>query len=215
MRWLEKELAKADSDRYFIIIMHCFPGLFYFKGEIEAFWRDEYVSAFTEVLGNYHSKILLLLGAHTHFGDLHSPVRPFSPNHGPLLLISPSVSPIFENNPGYSILDLELSSSSSKPKITSLTWRFLDLSSSQTGDFFSVDPVRQLGVDLNDYRETLNGHMSERLLEDTEYFNRYQRMAGGYSQRLRHLPGEQLDLRRKTVCSRAHLEWEAYQRCYD
>ena len=69
MSWLEVELEKAESDRCFIIIMHCFPGLFYFNGEIKASLRDEYVSAFTEVLGTSHSKIVLLLGAHIHFGN--------------------------------------------------------------------------------------------------------------------------------------------------
>ena len=62
---------------------------------------------------NYHpeltqSKIVMILGAHIHQADIRAPIsNKYSDLNIPLIL-TPSVSPYFDNNPGYTVLDLEL-----------------------------------------------------------------------------------------------------------
>lgn len=87
--------------------MHIPPALFFFK-EVEDFWIAEYKETLLELLNKYQSKIVMILGAHIHQADIRAPIsNKYSDLNIPLIL-TPSVSPYFDNNPGYTVLDLEL-----------------------------------------------------------------------------------------------------------
>ena len=87
--------------------MHCFPGLFTVNGQVETFWNPDYIHRFS-TLTAHTPQPLLLLGAHVHFADIRAPRFSNGGDGGSdaLLVISPAVSPIFGNNPGYSVVEL-------------------------------------------------------------------------------------------------------------
>jgi hypothetical protein len=71
-----------------------------------------------------------------------------------VFLMSPSVSPIFRNNPGYSVIDLTCLDS--QPKVIDYHWRFLEFSGfikdTSHVSISTVQPMVDFGVDINDYK---------------------------------------------------------------
>lgn len=71
-----------------------------------------------------------------------------------------STSPIYRNNPAYSVMDLTQAPSL---QISSLVWRVLDfpsyLSTSQA-TFSTIEPGPRFGIDLNSYRSVRRFHLS-------------------------------------------------------
>jgi hypothetical protein len=51
---------------------------------------------------------LFFLGAHIHTADLRSPLSPKFPDVNYTIFLAPSVSPFHQNNPGYTVLDLDI-----------------------------------------------------------------------------------------------------------
>lgn len=89
--------------------------LFYFRS-VDNFWKDTYKLRFLDIVNTYSSKIVMILAAHIHQADIRAPVSASYPDLSLSMLLTPSVSPIFMNNPGYTVLDLDLEvSGSSKP----------------------------------------------------------------------------------------------------
>ena len=63
---------------------------------------------FADILHRHSEKIMLLMGGHIHLSDFRAPqIYPGVLDKRVLLLVTPSISPIFNNNPAYSILDIE------------------------------------------------------------------------------------------------------------
>ena len=61
---------------------------------------------------------MLILGAHVHLGEIRAPLSSLNPELLNLtLMMTPGLSPIFGNNPGYTILDID------EDEIKA-TWRF-------------------------------------------------------------------------------------------
>jgi hypothetical protein len=122
LAWLKSQLANATEEKRFIIQMHIFPGLFYLT-EIQTFWYDNFLEEFLSTVHEYQQKIIFITGAHIHFADLRAPLYSKYPDMNVTMIISPSVSPIFSNNPGYSIVDF--GSAAAPTLITRFTWNFL------------------------------------------------------------------------------------------
>lgn len=85
------------------------------------------------------------MGAHIHCSDFRSPLSSTYPNINVVEYINPAVSPIYANNPAYSILDV-----SAENGVDDLTWRFMQLyeyiffkwikfENTKPADLFSVD----------------------------------------------------------------------------
>lgn len=49
LKWLEKQL-KSQVNRKFILQMHIFPGLNYYKNSQQVFWKDNFTEAFEKIL---------------------------------------------------------------------------------------------------------------------------------------------------------------------
>lgn len=106
LAWLNTQLSSAPAGSKFILMMHIFPGLFYLD-KIEYFWTESSLTEFNNIIARNSDKILFITGAHIHFADIRAPVMGGGgADPKAIYLITPSVSPIFKNNPGYSILDL-------------------------------------------------------------------------------------------------------------
>lgn len=70
----------------------------------------------------YQDKIVMMFGSHIHQGEIKAPLSASYPDLNISMALSPSVSPIFGNNPGYSIIDFNQNFTS-----TLVNWRFLQL----------------------------------------------------------------------------------------
>lgn len=102
-RWFEQQLNDT-SDIRFILQMHVPPGQWYINKE-ETFWREELLDRFLHICTKYQDKIVVLLGAHVHAADIRAP---YSEKNKDLfnftIMMTPGLSPVFGNNPGYTIL---------------------------------------------------------------------------------------------------------------
>ncbi len=88
--------------------MHVFPGLFYGVKDIEVFWQDDLLQRFNGILVKYSYKIMIQLGAHVHFGEIRAPKLNDKKEDDmkSVLIVCPSMSPIYRNDPGYTVLDI-------------------------------------------------------------------------------------------------------------
>jgi hypothetical protein len=111
LAWLESELSGASPGRRFLISMHIPPMLFYYQA-LDDFWKETFKTEFLRIISAYQSKIIMVLGAHIHQADIRAPYSATYPDLSLPMFLTPSVSPIFLNNPGYSILDLNLQANS-------------------------------------------------------------------------------------------------------
>jgi len=149
--WIEETLKNADKNRKFIINMHVFPGM-YNPGEKQQFWIDEFNNRFDNIMKKYGDKVLLLNGAHTHIADVRASWtedeetgdrKPYYAN-----FVSPSFSPFYLNNPGFTIFDID----DEENKIDDITTHFLQLDKtySDTGDhiieYHSVNFQEEFGI---------------------------------------------------------------------
>lgn len=112
LEWLAQQFAAAKKNKTKIILtMHIPIGIDVYKTvknpfhPIIAFWRVSYAKQFLKLLDHYSEQIIALFGAHIHkdgFMLIH-------PSKGKSLvnIITPSISPIYENNPGYQLVTLD------------------------------------------------------------------------------------------------------------
>ena len=97
MIWLKENLSKLDKN--IIIAMHIPPGVAMLK-EGTPMWLEFYTKKFVEIIKLYRYKILAVFSGHLHSTG-------FQLIDDLPLIVNPSVSPIFENNPGFRYFDLE------------------------------------------------------------------------------------------------------------
>jgi len=93
LEWLRSQLQANRAKS--IIIMHISPGVsIYGKGDPD--WDNDYVTKFLSIVTAFQSKISYIFAGHYHFGF-------FQIVQGTQLsiIIHPSVSPFFGNNPGF------------------------------------------------------------------------------------------------------------------
>ena len=104
LKWLEEELVSANGKHRFILMMHILPGMSWF-GYREDFWQENFTDKFLSILSEHRDNISFLIGGHMHFAELR--VQQWPKMLGLLSIQSPSVSPVYYNQPGYSVLDID------------------------------------------------------------------------------------------------------------
>ena len=111
MNWLEVQLATAQaSDNKVILVMHVPPGVDTFytsqggegKPPVE-FWREAYLTRFTDLMRRYADIVQIVLAAHIHRDDFRI-LSGSGPQAAISIRIIPSVSPIYKNNPAFAVL---------------------------------------------------------------------------------------------------------------
>ena len=89
MAWL---ISQLDSNSNIIIAMHIPPSMSLF--ERKQSWHDHYTKDFIKAIQDYEAKIIAIFGGHFHTGSFQL--------IGSLpIILNPSVSPSFGNNPGF------------------------------------------------------------------------------------------------------------------
>ena len=111
LAWLEWTLYREKSaGRTATLAMHIPPGINAYTSSQQkcpqtgtTFWRDDYTSRFAALVGTYKDVLRASYAGHTHMDDF----RVLSDASGTPLLttrITPAVSPIFGNNPAFTVL---------------------------------------------------------------------------------------------------------------
>ncbi len=118
LAWLDITLAAAAARQHSVwLIMHIPPGADIYKtvktymddtGHVSdgaIMWREKYQTRFLEIIAPYGDTIQFGLAGHTHMDEYrlwypgdNTPARPF--------VVTPSISPVFGNNPGFKVLTI-------------------------------------------------------------------------------------------------------------
>jgi sphingomyelin phosphodiesterase acid-like 3 len=110
LQWFEAELALArNAGKRVWLLFHIPPGMDVYDTEeyggtcpnitAETFWKDEYQQQYLQITAKYRNTILGSFAGHTHQDE-------FRLVNGDFVHISPSISPIFGNNPAFEIVDV-------------------------------------------------------------------------------------------------------------
>ncbi|MFL6351018.1 MAG: hypothetical protein ACJ74Z_04090 [Bryobacteraceae bacterium] len=107
MRWLESELAKARDHKEKVWLMfHIPPGVDGYAtarakqggGDKTIFmWKPVYTEQFRNLITRYHNTVTLSLAGHVHMDD-------FRLISNSLVIMTPAVSPIFNQNPAFRVV---------------------------------------------------------------------------------------------------------------
>ena len=192
--WIENTLKKAGRKKKFILNMHVFPGM-YNPGEKQQFWEDEYNNRFDDIMKKYGDKVLMLNGAHTHISDVRASYKIETPASSKSFLktpesekipyyanfVSPSISPIFLNNPGFASFNID------KTTINNITMHFLELDmtydiertkNSKDVEFHSVNFEKEFGIKEWSPQAILD--WKDRAQADDELFTKFLVLKLGY-----------------------------------
>ncbi len=113
--WLENHLAesKAKNEKVWIIT-HIPPGVNVYetmknKEEKKAslFWKESYNKRYLSLLEEYSAEIFTTMTGHTHMDDFKLHLSDSSKSY---IHISPSISPVFGNNPAFQIIEYDMKS---------------------------------------------------------------------------------------------------------
>ena len=128
MEWLSWKLYSARLLHHRVtLVMHIPPGMDAYNsshGQCETpvvFWQARYLTQFNTLMSTYSDVVQLALAGHIHRDDFR--VSTAYPPSLPLR-ITPSVSPIYDNNPGFSVMTYSLTTAS----VSDITTFFLPLS---------------------------------------------------------------------------------------
>ena len=154
MFWLAEQFKHAEDGRKFVIIQHVYGGARYYHPMWTAFPNNAYF----ELLANYKDKVIMEIGGHDHFTSMRyhtkqdilnisdfeeEVIKDDSLFHN--ILINPSLTPWYYNNPGVSCLEIDdksliphnyqasylnlaptMGENATKPDYGELEWRDLD-----------------------------------------------------------------------------------------
>jgi hypothetical protein len=117
MQWLAWKLYQAKTLTHrVILVMHIPPGIDAFASSRAGneqtpipFWQDRHFTHFLELIRKYGDTIQIALAGHTHMDDFR--VLGDTGSASPIIFrITPSISPIFGNNPAFSVLNYDATS---------------------------------------------------------------------------------------------------------
>jgi sphingomyelin phosphodiesterase acid-like 3 len=129
MEWLGWELYKDSLlHRGVTLVMHIPPGVDAYNSSHAqcrapvSFWQNRYAAEFSTLMDTFSNVVQLALAGHIHMDDFR--VTAADPSRLPLR-ITPSVSPIFRNNPGFSVMTYDRTTGA----VSDIATYFLSLSS--------------------------------------------------------------------------------------
>ncbi len=134
MEWLGWKLYTARLLHHGVtLVMHIPPGMDAYSsshGQCHApvpFWQVKFATEFSSLMSTYSDLVQMAFAGHIHMDDFRV-VAPDQPSHDPASLplrITPSVSPIFKNDPAFSVMTYSLTTASA----SDITTFFFALSS--------------------------------------------------------------------------------------
>ena len=141
-QWLSWKLYEAKTLAHkVVLVMHIPPGIDTYassrhgdsKSPIQ-FWRDRYFAQFLELMQSYGDVVEIALAGHTHMDDFR--VLGISGSRPPIVFrITPAVSPIFGNNPAFSVLNY----SAITGDISDIATYYLDLANGENNPQWALE----------------------------------------------------------------------------
>jgi sphingomyelin phosphodiesterase acid-like 3 len=142
MQWLSWQLYRAKiSGNKVMLMMHIPPGIDSYKsahaGAEKAaieFWQGQFFTQFLDLMKTYGSTVQIALAGHTHMDDF----RVLSPDGSasPIAFrITPAISPIFGNNPGFSVLQYQFSTG----EVTDIATYYLNLAGGRSDPKWALE----------------------------------------------------------------------------
>jgi sphingomyelin phosphodiesterase acid-like 3 len=129
LEWLSWKLYSARLLHHGVtLVMHIPPGMDAYTsahGQCQSptsFWRTKYSTEFSALMSSYTDVVQMAFAGHLHMDDFR--IMPAASTTLPLR-ITPSVSPIFKNDPAFSVMTYSLSTAA----VSDITTFFLTLSS--------------------------------------------------------------------------------------
>ena len=145
--WVEKTL-EDNPDKHFITQTHVFFGNNWYKS-LEILWNTAYTNRMVEILHEYQDRLVICLGAHIHHVQIMAPKSSVIDDDLQVVqVISPAISPIYMNNPGYGQMTF-----SKENHVETMKFLFFQLEDYQRlgiVDFVEYDVMKYTGIDLND-----------------------------------------------------------------
>jgi hypothetical protein len=113
LRWLGEQLAEAGSAGEGVMLLYHIPvGIDVYAtlehgarggaGDVVGFWRQQHVPAFLDVVAAHGATIRAVLAGHTHM-DQYILAPGSGSRHATFEHVTPGVSPLFGNNPGFEV----------------------------------------------------------------------------------------------------------------
>jgi sphingomyelin phosphodiesterase acid-like 3 len=114
IRWLEAQLKDASAKEEKVwLLYHIPPGIDAFStaaatagNTVVSFWQSGYLENFLALLDQYRDTIIFTLAGHTHMDDFRL-ARDDRTSRSSFLVVTPAISPMFENNPGLHVLSYD------------------------------------------------------------------------------------------------------------
>ena len=97
--WLSRTLEE-NPDKRFITQTHVFFGNNWYKN-LEVLWNKTYTNEVLRILHKHQDRLIICVGAHIHHVHMMAPYHPLIDDLNVVTVISPAISPIYMNNPGY------------------------------------------------------------------------------------------------------------------
>jgi hypothetical protein len=141
--------------------MHIPPGINFYPHDaasnpIQQFWDQGEALRYLKLVKKYEEHIFFNLASHIHRGKFMAPISNQVKDLELTIIITPAVSPVYDNNPGYSVLDIEwkdqLVTGKAGFEFQEVTFHFYDLLyyTIFKGEKWNSVPVMSgFGVDLN------------------------------------------------------------------
>ena len=143
--WVE-DVLNDNPDKKFLTQTHVFFGNNFFE-ELEVLWNETYTNQMVQVLKERQDDLIVCLGAHIHHVQIMAPQSSVVDDLNIVQVISPAISPVYDNNPGYGAIEF-----TKEDHIKSMKFYFFQLEDwLRLGivNFLEYDLIRYLGVDLN------------------------------------------------------------------
>jgi hypothetical protein len=135
LAWLEKQLKNARQKRERVwLVEHIPPGVDGFATSRQTnnaapvmLWKPSYQARFNALLELYRRTVDVTLAGHTHVDD----VRLAGSDRNQVVLIEPALSPIYNQNPAFRMVDVD-----ARGRIRDYTTYFLDLANTAKSPFW-------------------------------------------------------------------------------
>jgi hypothetical protein len=82
------------------------------------------MNSYLGLFNDYQDRIIMILSAHAHPGEIRAPVSSRYPDLSLVLMMTPSISPLGFIQPAYTILDLKTAALPGNKPAPSAIWRF-------------------------------------------------------------------------------------------
>jgi hypothetical protein len=160
----------------------------------------------------------MTLAAHIHQADVRAPFSATYPELNLPMFLTPSVSPIYLNNPGYSVVDLELGAATREKRVSMVNWRFFQLyeytvTRTVASSFLTINPEELYGIKLGDASSIRK--LVAKMQSDSNLFAVYLASKMGYRWLFQQAAGLTYPLAKLFMLPKLHQNFVCAMKYYD